>query len=183
MVEGGRRRDAALGPAAQAAVQRAWNARDTDPAAAATDYARLAKMAGDRGMHNMHVHMAVEAARARYRAASGGDMADAEEQVAAGLAAANLAGNVQRSARRFSALVAELREHGQADVADKVEGDARTRLSLSALPAARLPIPLNRSQRRTLPNGCPVCGGDVDYDVMFNDDGTAECRYCGSNLK
>ncbi len=177
-MEGGKRRTAALGPGAQAAVQRAWTARDSDPAAAATDYERLAKLAGDRGMHGMQVHFAVEAARTKLRAGAPGD-----EHVAAGLAAANIAGNIPRSARRFADLVAELREHGQPDVADKIDADARTGLALSQLPAARLAIPLNRTQRRTLPNGCPVCGGDTEYDVKFDDDGSAECRYCGSNLR
>ena len=176
MTEGGRRPEAGLGPVAQATVQRAWGQRDSAPAGAAADYERLAKMAGDRGMFQMATYFAVECARVQIRSGSSGS-----EQITAGLGFATQARSVPKATRRFADLIAELRAGGNA-TADAVETEVKTKLGLTVLPIARVAPPMNRSQRRNLPVACPVCAAAADYDVLFHEDGTAECRYCGSTL-
>jgi hypothetical protein len=176
--EGGTRPGGGLGPQAQAALKRAYDLRAAHPADSASELERIAGIAAGRGMLGMACHLSIEAARSEH-AAGKEDAAIAQVKVAIGYASQ---GRVQgKAAKRFAHLVAQLRENGHTAAADQIEAEVRSKLG--SLPtAAAAPAPMNRNQRRNVPKACGTCGAPVDYDVEFNDDGTADCRYCGVNL-
>lgn len=179
MRAGGQRPAAGLGPQAQAQLRQAWEAREADPAGSAAAFTRMADIATQRKMPGMAAHLHLEAARSHLRAGSEPAALDAVREAITQSATGRAAG---KTARRVAGLVAELRARGQGETADAIAALATARFGLNQLPPpAAATGPLNRTQRRTLPTHCGTCGAPVDA-VDHDEDGHADCRYCGVHL-
>lgn len=145
---------------------------------AAERFAEIAARAGQRGMPGVAMHLALQGARNRAQAGHE-DAAVADAVVAIGHAAAMV--NRSKAANRFGVLVERLRANGKASAADRIDAELRTRLGTAARAAPAATV--NRALRRHLPTHCPTCSGPVASDkVQFEDDGSADCAYCGVNL-
>lgn len=180
---GGARPAQGLGPVAQQKIREAFQTAQRDPAAGAAEFTRLAGIASERGMEGVAGHLCLQAARAWYRA---GNEEEAVGSVESAIDFAAELRNRDKALRKFGKLVAEIREKGNTAAADRIAAMVSERLGAAPIapPAAAAaqgtPAVLNRSQRRLLPTHCPTCGAPVSSgEVDFNDDGTADCRYCG----
>jgi hypothetical protein len=176
---GGARPAQGLGPHAQAALKKAWDLRATDPAGSAAEFERMARIASEREMPGMAAHLAMQASRS---AALAGQEDQAITYGRTGVGYVAHAKNAAKAARKFGALVAELRAGGHEAAATAVESEVKSRLGVSALSAPVAPSGMNRSAKRTLPRGCPTCAGPVDYEPEYGEDGVPDCRYCGVGL-
>lgn len=180
VAQGGRRPGAAaLGAGARQAISDAHGLeRSGNHQGAATQFAELARRANVRSMPGVAMHLALEGVRNRAQC-DDPDATIADAIVAIGYAA-SLA-NRSKASHRFGALVAGLRAAGHEAVATKIEEELRSRLDVSAV--APLPTTVNRSVRRNLATHCATCGAPVDSaKVTYEEDGTADCTYCGVNL-
>lgn len=177
---GGQRREG-LGAHARLQLTEAWDrVAAGDDTQAAGAFEQLALRASERGDHVMALHLAVEGARALLRAGQFEPAVEAARTAAAFGAAAR---RPQKSARALARVVHELRAAGRDEDAATVDGEARARLGLGALPAGEaLQAPtVNRAMRRALPKRCATCGLGTDR-LERSDDGIADCGWCGSTL-
>ncbi len=176
---GGARRAQGLGPQAQAAVKKAFDLRESDPAGSAAEFERLAGIASERDMPGMAAHFSMQAAR------SSGAAGNDDAALAHGRTAVNFASqakNTGKAARKFGTLVTELRTGGRTGVADTLEAEAKARLGLSALPAGSPGGGINRQAKRNMPKFCSTCGAAVNYEPEYGEDGVPDCKYCGTGL-
>ncbi len=178
MVAGGRRGTGApLPPAVRQAMEGAHALLKAGDAAGAADrFAELASRAEERGRPGIAAFAALLGAQAR---ATAGDANRAVDEALA----ASVAGHGShrpKVARRYAAVSAALRAGGHAEAADRLDGEVRSRFGIT--PAVAAPVAVNRSQRRHLPKSCSACSGPVTDAVVFDDDGSADCTWCGTNL-
>ncbi len=175
----GARKAGALPPRLQARLAEAHKLRKSgEHTQAAATFAQMAEKASERGKHGMAAYLSIQAGRAL---AASGDEKGAIEQ---GKLAVGYAAPIQarkKVASKFGKFVHRLRENGHTEAADIIEADARARLGLGKLPAPSAEgATVNRAARRGLPKNCSVCSAPVESaKVVFDEDGSADCRYCG----
>jgi hypothetical protein len=182
MLRGGRRAGAQrIGPVARQRLMEAHELKASGQfAAAATRFDELAAIARERGMPRMATTLAAQAAQCHAKAGNQqGLLASAE----AAIGAAQVDGDQQHSARTFGELLGSLDGTAFAGAKDQFDGAIRTALGVTPTTAAPAVGEVNRNQRRTLPAECDNCGAPVESaSVKFNDDGNADCPFCGSIL-
>ena len=140
-------------------------------------YPLLRQLATGAERHDMPVRAAnltFRAARARL------EMGDAQESVDLARHAIELlvaAGQAERVRGALPRMIEELEKRGYSDQAVVLRAEVAALLGGSGA----APPPL---QRRTLPAQCPSCSGPVRADqVMWIDEHSAECAYCGSTIQ
>lgn len=183
-VRGGKRiQEQKFGPGARAMVMEAHTqAADGRHAEATAAFAKVAGIARERGLYRMATFLGLQAALA---AAKGGDQAGFVAHAEDAIGAAKLEGDAGFSSRAFGALVAALPETpfaaGAASFADAVTEAVGVRPSAAIADATTAEA--SRAWRRHLPDACDACGGSVSAaDIVFTEDGTADCTWCGSVL-
>jgi len=147
---------------------------------AAAIFADLAAKAETRGEHGMATHLAYQAGKCCFKAGKK-DKALTQIEQAIGYAAA--AQNRTKFAHKFGRLTTYLRNNDMEAEADQIEATLKERLGFNKLPKQGDPPPVNRAMRRALPRSCATCGAPAKKDeIFFNEDSSADCRYCGSVL-
>lgn len=174
----GARKDTALGPQAQQRLQQAHaQLTSGEPAAAAATFARMAEVAQGKGRHGMATHLALHGVRALVHA---GDRDAALSLAQKAVQYGAPAQNQRKIAQRFAQTVKTLQDAGHPEAAEAVAEAARTKMQIQKLPEVPVAQPVNRAVRRSLPKHCGACGGPVSSaDVAFDENGTADCHYCG----
>jgi len=177
---GGKRRGR-IGPQAGQALTQAHAHKKAEAFdKAAPIFADLAQGAAGRGNDAMAAHLAYQAAKCLFRA---GDKDGALAQVETAIGHAIAAQNPTKFARKFARLVKALQALGLEDEAAQIVAMVKEHMGLSKLPKQGDPPPVNRAMRRALPKSCASCGARVETDaIFFNQDSSADCRYCGSIL-
>lgn len=148
----------------------------------ATAAARFREVAGicrDRGLSRMATTLSAKAARCFARVGDEQGFVGATE---AAIGDARLEADPQHAARTFGELLAGLEGTKFAGGRDALDAAIRSAVGIApALPAAAGEV--NRNQRRTVPEECEHCGaGLASVALRFNDDGSADCPFCGSVL-
>jgi hypothetical protein len=184
VVRGGRRiQEQRIGPGARARVMEAHRLEsDGQLSPAAGAFAEVARITRERSLTRMATFLAAGAARCSAKA---GDRDGFVQNAELAIGAAKLEGDAGFSARTFGALVASLSQTpfaaGAPSFAEAVHQAVGVAPSVAIVDAPTAEA--SRSWRRHLPGECTGCGGAVASDaVVFNDDGTADCTYCGSVL-
>ena len=174
----GARKDTALGPQAQQRLQQAHaQLKSGEPAAAAATFARMAEVAHGTSRHGMATHLALQGVRALVHA---GDQDAALSLAQQAVQYGAPAQNQRKIAQRFATTVKALQDAGHAEAADAVAEAARSKMQIQKLPEVPIAQPVNRAVRRSLPKHCAACGAPVSSaDVAFDENGTADCHYCG----
>ncbi len=146
---------------------------------AASKFEEMAGVARDRGMSQAASHLSAKAAAAH---AQLGDASAMQGALDLAISDARQATDKDRSARTFGTLMGVIRESSLAGSADEIEASVRQQLGVA--PRTQGPAPaVNRSMRRQLPQRCASCGAPVSgAEVRFNEDGSADCNFCGSIL-
>ena len=143
-------------------------------------FADLAASASGRSEHGMATHLAYQAGKCLYRANDKG-AAMAQIELAVGHAAASQ--QRMKFAHKFGRLVAFLRSQDMDSEADRVAELVKEKMGFNKMPKPAEAPPVNRAMRRALPKSCKTCGAPVKSDkVFFNDDQSADCRFCGSDI-
>lgn len=178
---GERQANAKLPPKAREAFQAASKLKQAGKFSEASEaFHRLSTMATERHMPVMATRLAVQSAVCLIE---GGDVAGGEAAAKRAIELGATVGDKRRAGRKLHQFFEKLRSNGHEAVAEELEGFARTTLGLKQLPGSESNTSVNRSQRRLLPKACGTCGAAVDSDdVDWNEDSTADCKLCGSNL-
>jgi hypothetical protein len=133
---------------------------------------RLADGAAERGMPVRAANLAMQAARARLEMGSAGD-AVALARTAIQLLRSS--GHEDQARRLVPRMVEALRERGYHDEAVDLQAETAALLGGDLAPTGQ--------PRGALPLRCPSCNGPVRGDeVVWIDDRSAECPYCGSMI-
>ena len=177
----GARKAGSLPPKLQARLAQAHKQRkDGDFAGAAETFMHMAAKANEAGKHGIAVHLAIQAARCL---SANGDEAGATAHGATAVGYATPMQQRKKVATRFGKFVQRLRAKDHGTAADAIEADARERLGLGKLPEPGTGAVVNRAARRGLPKNCGVCAARVEpAKVLFDEDGSADCRSCGAVL-
>ncbi len=153
-------------------------------AEAAQLFVRLSEGARRRGMPIRAANLAARASQA-YLAQDRPD--SALDQIRLAIRILVRQGQPQRAARLASGAVDKLKERGFQTEADELTAYAnRLRDEAGLSPGDwQKPHPSQPSSPRgTLPDRCSGCGASlIPDDVIWHDDQTAECTYCGAVVK
>ena len=145
-------------------------------AEAAQGLEQLARAADTRGGRHA-ARLYLEAGRARILAAQSTAGVDLMNRGFELLAASRLPHRLPRSASR---IIADLQERGFTQEAQQITARLKTFApDFTAVPPEPDPV-----RRPPLPTRCPGCGAPVRPDeVVWLDDTSAECEYCGSPIR
>ncbi len=175
------KRKARMGSEASVALKKAHaHKAGAEFVEAAAIFSELATRAESRGEHRMATHLAYQAGKCQFRA---GDKDAGKAMIELAIGHAGAAEDRQKVARKFGRLLAMLRDNDMGAEADEILASVKERLSLTKMPKQGDPPPVNRAMRRALPKVCGTCGAKVDTNqIFFNDDSSADCRFCGTVL-
>jgi hypothetical protein len=149
-------------------------------AEAAARFSEMAGIARERGMPRMAATLAAQAAQCHARAGNQQGLIASTE---AAIADAKLEGDPQHAARTFGELLGSLDGTTFAGAKGQLDGAIRNAIGVAPVVPAAATADVNRTLRRQLPAECDSCGAPVSSaEVKFNDDGNADCPYCGSIL-
>jgi hypothetical protein len=141
---------------------------------------RLADGAAGRGMPVRAANLYLQASHARL------EMGSAQDAVALSRRAIRLlidAGQAERAGALLPRMIDMLATRGYHDEAVNLRAEVSALSGGSRTSVQRRDEAMSR-QRGVLPAKCPSCAAPVRPDeVMWSDDRTAECVYCGSTLQ
>lgn len=153
--------------------------QDGQYAEAAERFGRMAEVARERNMPQIAAHLSAKAAASHAQLGDAGQMRSWLDRA---VSDARQVTDKDRTARTFGTLVQVLRGSPLAGSADEIEAELRQQLGVTPK-ASEGGGTVNRSMRRQLPQRCSACGAPVSgAEVQFNEDGSADCNFCGSIL-